>query len=111
MRLLQLGVESLGQARVGSQQTAPSAYLPFAERLLPGGDLDGGRGRHDGSCYKGLCYPEHSSVGATFRPSAATAHDGFVTRQAHHIINGCSGSRAYSAQPGIFLNFRGLRAM
>ena len=31
---LELGVEALGQARVGSQQAAPRAELAFAERLL-----------------------------------------------------------------------------
>ena len=35
VRLLQLGIQSLGETCVGSQQTAPSAHLPLTERLLP----------------------------------------------------------------------------
>jgi len=81
VRLLQLGIQTLSQTCMRSQQAAPSAHLSLTERLLPGRDLDGGRGRHDGSCYKGPCYPEHSSVGATFlpyQPRRGTPHSGLT---------------------------------
>ena len=45
MRLLELGVQALGQTRMRPQQSTPGAQLPQRESVLLGrGDLDGGHG-------------------------------------------------------------------
>src|SRR5580704_7774532 len=106
--LLELGVEPLCQARVRAEQAAPGAKLPKCQGLLLGvGDLDGCDGRHGGPIQTSFS-SEHSSACA---PRAGDRAHRRVARQAHSIISGCSGRRAYSAHWGILRKRSGSRAM